>query len=69
MMVCWNAWPMCRVPVTFGGGSMMVYGSPSPCGAKQPLASHCGYQRDSMSLGSKLLSMHDSTTPRPNRSD
>ena len=19
--VCWNAWPMCRVPVTFGGGS------------------------------------------------
>ena len=19
--VCWNAWPMCSVPVTFGGGS------------------------------------------------
>ena len=23
MSVCWNAWPMCSVPVTFGGGSMM----------------------------------------------
>ena len=21
--VCWNAWPMCSVPVTFGGGSWM----------------------------------------------
>ena len=23
MIVCWNACPMCSVPVTFGGGSWM----------------------------------------------
>jgi hypothetical protein len=27
---------MCSVPVTFGGGSMMQYGSPSPLGANDP---------------------------------
>ena len=39
MSVCWNACPMCSVPVTFGGGIMMQYGSPWPRGANQPLAS------------------------------
>ena len=24
MSVCWNAWPMCSVPVTFGGGSWIA---------------------------------------------
>ncbi len=39
MSVCWNACPMCSVPVTFGGGIMMQYGVPSPAGANQPAAS------------------------------
>ena len=30
MMVWLNAWPMCRVPVTFGGGSWMAKEG-SPC--------------------------------------
>ena len=25
-IVCWNAWPMCSVPVTFGGGSWIDVG-------------------------------------------
>src|SRR5581483_2158399 len=57
MIVCWNAWPMCSVPVTFGGGSRMQYGSPSPCGANTPAASQRAYHFDSIVLGSKLLSM------------
>ena len=43
---------MCRVPVTFGGGSRIEYGSPWPLGWKQPLASHSAYRRDSKDLGS-----------------
>ncbi len=42
-------WQMGRVPVTFGGGSKIVYGVPLPLGLKQPLASHCAYQRVSKS--------------------
>ena len=34
MIVCWNAWPMCSEPVTFGGGIMMQYGLPLPLGSK-----------------------------------
>ena len=26
-MVKVSAWPICRLPVTFGGGIMMVYGT------------------------------------------
>src|SRR5690242_157919 len=60
--VCWNAWPMCSVPVTFGGGSRMQYGSPlalspSPAGLNTPLASQRAYQVDSIWAGSKLFSM------------
>src|SRR5258705_6700844 len=56
MSVCWNAWPMCSVPVTLGGGSWMQYGVPSPPAANQPLDSQCAYQRPSTAFGSKLLS-------------
>src|SRR4051794_35699821 len=48
---------MCSVPVTFGGGSWMQYGAPSPCGANTPAASQRAYHLDSRGLGSKLLSM------------
>src|SRR5689334_21008503 len=48
---------MCKVPVTFGGGSMIVYGSPLPVGLKQPLASQWAYHRVSKDCGSKLFSM------------
>src|SRR5579859_2768724 len=58
--VCWNAWPMCRVPVTFGGGSRMQYGSPWPDGLKSPLASQAAYHFDSIWPGSKLLSIRGS---------
>ena len=39
MIVSWNAWPMCSVPVTFGGGMTMQNGGPSPAGANSPAAS------------------------------
>ena len=39
MTVSWKAWPMCNVPVTFGGGIAMQYAGPWPLGAKYPLAS------------------------------
>ena len=43
-MVPLSAWPMCRTPVTFGGGIMTVkvfpLPSPSAGGWKQPAASH-----------------------------
>src|SRR5690606_18843467 len=57
MIVCWNAWPMCSVPVTFGGGSRMLYGVPSPDGRKQPRRSHSAYHFASIDPGSKLFSM------------
>src|SRR6185436_15185722 len=56
MSVCWNAWPMCSVPVTLGGGSWIQYGAPLPRAANQLLASQCAYQRPSTAFGSKLLS-------------
>ena len=34
MIVSCSAWPMCSVPVTFGGGITMQYGAPLPAGAK-----------------------------------
>src|SRR5215469_1163807 len=48
---------MCSVPVTFGGGSRMQYGVPSPLGLKQPCDSQWAYHFCSMEAGSKLLSM------------
>src|SRR5580698_1950557 len=53
--VCWNACPICSVPVTFGGGSRMQYGSPLPAGLNAPLASQRAYPVDSIWAGSKLL--------------
>ena len=44
MIVSWNACPMCKLPVTFGGGIMMQYGAPAPRGAKYPLDSQRSYQ-------------------------
>src|SRR5690348_7044889 len=55
--VCWNACPMCSVPVTFGGGSRMQYGSPWPDGWNAPLASQRSYHFDSIWAGSKLFSI------------
>ena len=52
MIVSWNACPMCRVPVTFGGGIMMQYGRPPPRGANQPPASQAAYAPLSMRWGS-----------------
>jgi len=43
---------MCSVPVTFGGGSRMVYGSPLPDGLKWPAFSHASYNAVSKVLGS-----------------
>src|SRR5512138_1829911 len=55
MSVCWNACPMCSVPVTFGGGSWIENdGRPGSCvGSYTPLASQRGAQRASMAAGSK----------------
>jgi len=60
-MVWLNAWPMCSVPVTLGGGNWTTYGwlsvPVSTCwpAAKYPRLSHSAYQRDSSSEGSKLF--------------
>src|SRR5688500_18591468 len=48
---------MCSVPVTFGGGSMIVYAGPVPEGLKQSVFSQWSYHFVSKVLGSKLLSM------------
>src|SRR3989304_10620225 len=58
MSVCWNACPMCSVPVTLGGGSWMQYAGASRPGraANQPADPHRAYQRLSTACGSKLLS-------------
>src|SRR5512138_1508579 len=54
MMVWLNAWPMCSVPVTLGGGSWMqnegLDGSVE--GAKYPRFSHSARQNCSISDGS-----------------
>src|SRR5690606_3128116 len=50
--------PMCSVPVTLGGGSRMQKASGfdvSRPASKYARDSHSGYQRRSMSAGSKLL--------------
>src|SRR5687767_15897102 len=54
---------MCRVPVTFGGGSMIVYGSPRPLGANAPEASQRGYHLASMAFGSNVFSMGQACAP------
>jgi len=57
-MIVWlNAWPMCRMPVTFGGGSWMLKaGRPASAPAsKYPRDSQTGYQRASIAAGSKAL--------------
>jgi len=48
---------MCSVPVTFGGGSWMQYGSRSgrSDGSKYPRDSHSGYHYASTACGSKLF--------------
>ncbi len=73
--VCWNAWPMCSVPVTFGGGSWMHQpeatadrpsppaGAPSGAWRNSPRDSHSGYQRASIAAGSKLLASAASAAP------
>src|SRR5690242_6683929 len=48
---------MCSVPVTFGGGSMIVYAGPWPDGLNRPFASHQEYHLVSKLVGSKLFSM------------
>ena len=55
--VCWNACPMCSVPVTLGGGSWMQNGRArgASTALNQPRDSHNGYQCASMAWGSKLL--------------
>src|SRR5688572_11942689 len=52
-----NAWPMCREPVTFGGGMTIANGGFSESGfaVKYPRDSQTGYQRASTSLGSYAL--------------
>src|SRR4051794_35679633 len=55
--VIWYAWPMWSVPVTLGGGSWIEnegFASSKPA-LKYPRDSQSGYQRDSMSWGSKAF--------------
>ncbi len=48
-----SAWPMCRLPVTFGGGIMIVKGRAGEDGSqpKAPLSSQPWYRRGSISAG------------------
>ena len=64
--VCWNAWPMCSVPVTFGGGSWMQNaGAPGFIdGLNQPRDSHSGYHFASTACGSKLFASSMEAGPR-----
>src|SRR3954470_17695469 len=51
-----KAWPMCRLPVTLGGGVTIVQGSASGrSGRNSPSVSQRAYQRASISAGSKVL--------------
>src|SRR5229473_2637213 len=45
-----SAWPMCRLPVTLGGGITMQYGglADSGCALNAPELSHSGYRRASI---------------------
>ena len=49
-----SACPMCRMPVTFGGGMTMVYGLPPFSGVewKKPFSRHQAYHLGSMAFGS-----------------
>ncbi len=53
-----SAWPTCRLPVTLGGGIMMVNGSAPPSGraANAPSRSHASYRAVSTAAGEKVLS-------------
>src|SRR6266567_5530288 len=55
--VCWNACPMCNVPVTFGGGSWMQNAFAPVCidGLNSPCDSHQAYHLPSIERGSKLF--------------
>ncbi|MDT4861616.1 hypothetical protein FQZ97_962280 [compost metagenome] len=57
MMVWLKAWPMCSVPVTFGGGSWIAKSgrAGSKVGLAMPRLSHSGAHFASMAAGSKLL--------------
>ena len=57
MMVWLNAWPMCSVPVTFGGGSWMEKDglAVSSVGSYMPLCSHNGAKCASIAAGSNDL--------------
>ena len=51
-----SAWPMCKLPVTLGGGQGMTKGSESSAaleysGLKKPWADHQSYQDDSTAMG------------------
>src|SRR5271170_2456506 len=53
-----KAWPMCKEPVTFGGGSVitnipsgLIFPSTVNCGLKKPSLSHQAYQEDSTAAG------------------
>ncbi len=56
MMVSWKACPMCRVPVTFGGGITMQKGAPDFEGEKYPESSHDAYILVSISFGLYVFS-------------
>ena len=48
-----SAWPMCRMPVTFGGGITTEYGVPCPGSSwKYPFFSQMGYHLASAALAS-----------------
>jgi hypothetical protein len=57
MMVWLNAWPMCSVPVTLGGGSCTQNEglAASSVGVYMPLCSQVGPQCASSAAGSKDL--------------
>ena len=54
-----RAWPMCSMPVTFGGGITTEYGVPPSDGSawKYPFFSHIGYHLASAAFASYLLSI------------
>ena len=53
-----SAWPMCRLPVTLGGGFTIVYGSAwGRLGRNAPVDSQCAYHFASIAAGSKVLSI------------
>ena len=56
-MVAVMAWPMCKRPVTFGGGMLITKGSPWALGSglKYPLSSQNLYILGSDTAMSKLL--------------